>query len=128
MQSSCYRPLTLALIIPITMPLPLPPVGYGLLGLTWRPQVTPDEQAFAAMKAAIAHGATVWSSSSIYGMPPEPPTAGLYLLRRYFTRYPEDAENVTLFIRACCNSAMLAATNTREGVLVLRSAVQYLAV
>ena len=95
---------------------PLPPTGYGLLGFTWRPQATPDEQAFEAMKAAIANGATIWSSSSIYGMPPEPPTAGIHLLRRYFTKYPEDADKVTLFIRACCDAATLAPTNTREGV------------
>ncbi|PYI07877.1 Aldo/keto reductase [Aspergillus sclerotiicarbonarius CBS 121057] len=79
----------------------LPTTRFGLLGMTWRPKVTPDEQAFPAMKAAIANGATIWSSSSIYGMPPEKPTAGLSLLRRYFEKYPEDASKVTLFIRAC---------------------------
>ncbi|KAI5924791.1 NADP-dependent oxidoreductase domain-containing protein [Camillea tinctor] len=99
-----------------SLPNPLPPTGYGLLGFTWRPTVTPDEQAFQAMRAAIANGATIWSSSSIYGMLPEPPTAGLHLLRRYFTKYPEDAGKVTLFIRACCDAATLGATNTREGV------------
>ncbi|KAI1499963.1 Aldo/keto reductase [Biscogniauxia marginata] len=100
------------------MPLkkPLPATGFGLLGMTWRAKVTPDEQAFAAMKAAIANGATIWSSSSIYGSPPEPPTAGLWLLRRYFEKYPEDADKVTLFIRACSDAATLSATNTREGV------------
>lgn len=68
------------------------------------------------MKAAIENGATIWSSSSIYGMPPEPLTAGLYLLRRYFENYPEDADKVTLFVRACSDAATLGATNTREGV------------
>lgn len=24
--------------------------GFGLMGMTWRPHVTPDEQAFLAMK------------------------------------------------------------------------------
>jgi hypothetical protein len=24
--------------------------GFGMMGLTWRPQVTPDDQAFATMK------------------------------------------------------------------------------
>ncbi|RYP41860.1 hypothetical protein DL767_000689 [Monosporascus sp. MG133] len=100
------------------MPLkkPLPATGLGLLGITWREKVTPDEQAFAAMKAAIANGATIWSFSSIYGSPPNPPTAGLWLLRRYFKKYPEDADKVTLFIRACSDAATLTATNTREGV------------
>lgn len=69
------------------------------------------------MKAAIENGATVWSSSSIYGMPPELPTAGLHLLHRFFEKYPEYADKVTLFIRACCDATTLTATNTREGVL-----------
>ncbi|KAL8784362.1 MAG: hypothetical protein Q9213_004014 [Squamulea squamosa] len=90
--------------------------GFGLLGMTWRPEVIPDEDAFPAMKAAIANGATVWSSSSIYGMPPEPPTAGLSLLRRYFEKYPEDAHKVTLFIRACFDSGTFSPTCTRAGV------------
>ncbi|KAH8432713.1 aldo/keto reductase family protein [Aspergillus melleus] len=84
--------------------------------MTWRPQATPDEQAFAAMKTAITNGATIWSSSSIYGMPPNEPTAGLSLLRRYFETYPEDAPKVTLFIRACLDAKTFASTNTRAGV------------
>ncbi|OJZ81960.1 hypothetical protein ASPFODRAFT_84875 [Aspergillus luchuensis CBS 106.47] len=98
------------------LPKPLPITGFGLLGMTWRPSPTPDEQAFSAMKAAIFHGATIWSSSSVYGMPPQPPTAGLHLLRRYFDKYPEDAKKVTLFIRACSDPATLSPTCTRAGV------------
>lgn len=82
-------------------PQPVPSTGFGLLGMTWRSECVPDEQAFAAMKAAINNGATHWSSASAYGVPPNPPTAGLALLRRYFEKYPEDAPKVTLFIRAC---------------------------
>ncbi|PLB55647.1 Aldo/keto reductase [Aspergillus steynii IBT 23096] len=94
----------------------LPPTGFGLLGMTWRPKVTPDEQAFAAMKAAIAGGATIWSSSSMYGMDPEPPTAGLWLLRRYFEKYPEDAPKIQLFIRACFDPVSFKPQTTRAGV------------
>lgn len=100
----------------MALPQPLPATGFGLLGMTWRPVVTPDEQAFAAMKTAIASGATIWSSSSIYGMAPEEPTAGLALLRRYFEKYPEDADKVTLFIRACCNGKSLTPLCDRAGV------------
>jgi len=100
--------------MPLSKPLPI--TGFGLLGMTWCPTVTPDEQAFGAMKAAISRGATVWSSSSIYGMPPQPPTAGLQLLRRYFDKYPEDANKVTLFIRACSDAQTLSPTCTRAGV------------
>jgi pyridoxine 4-dehydrogenase len=76
----------------------------------------PDEQAFPAMKAAVESGATIWSSSSVYGMPPNPPTAGLFLLRRYFEKYPEDAPKVTLFIRACYDPNTFSPTTTRDGV------------
>lgn len=101
-----------------TMPTPNPPhtTGFGLLGMTWRPVVTPDEQAFAAMKTAIANGATIWSSSSIYGIAPEEPTAGLALLHRYFSKYPDDADKVTLFIRACCDGKTLAPLCDRDSV------------
>jgi len=95
---------------------PLPSTGLGLLGYTWRPKKVPDDQAFEAMKAAIENGATIWSTSSVYGYPPDPPTAGLELLKRYFTKYPEDASKVTLFIRACFNPATFAAQCTPEEV------------
>lgn len=93
-----------------------PHTGFGLLGLTWRPTKTPDERAFSTMKAAVENVATIWSSSSVYGMPPEPPTAGLSLLRRYFEKYPEDAPKVTLFIRACFDPVNFVPTCTRDGV------------
>lgn len=93
-----------------------PHTGFGLLGLTWRPTKTPDERAFSTMKTAVENGATIWSSSSVYGMPPEPPTAGLLLLRRYFEKYPEDASKVTLFIRACFDPVNFIPTCTRDGV------------
>ncbi|KAL8856322.1 MAG: hypothetical protein Q9178_007086 [Gyalolechia marmorata] len=90
--------------------------GFGFLGMTWRPVVVPDEDAFPAMKAAIANGATVWSSSSIYGMPPEPLTACLSLLRRYFEKYPDEAPKVTLFIRAYFDRATFSPVCTQDGV------------
>lgn len=93
-----------------------PHTGFGLLGLTWRPTKTPDDRAFSTMKAAIENGATIWSSSSMYGMAPEPPTAGLSLLRRYFEKYPEDAAKVTLFIRACFDPVNFVPKCTRDGV------------
>ncbi|KAH8781189.1 NADP-dependent oxidoreductase domain-containing protein [Diaporthe sp. PMI_573] len=94
----------------------IPHTGFSLLGLTWRPTKTPDERAFSTMKAAVENGATIWSSSSVYGMAPEPRTAGLSLLRRYFEKYPEDASKVTLFIRACFDPVNFVPTCTRDGV------------
>ncbi|KAK3985467.1 NADP-dependent oxidoreductase domain-containing protein [Cladorrhinum sp. PSN332] len=94
----------------------LPHTGFGLLGFSWRHKLVPDDEAFPAMKAAIDAGATIWSSSSIYGLPPEPPTAGLQLIKRYFQKYPEDAPKVTLAIRGCADGVKWTPTTTRDGV------------
>jgi pyridoxine 4-dehydrogenase len=32
------------------------PIGFGLMGFTWRESPPPQEQAFEAMRAAIANG------------------------------------------------------------------------
>ncbi|KAK4221374.1 pyridoxal reductase [Podospora fimiseda] len=93
-----------------------PHTGFGLLGFSWRNKLVPDDEAFPAMKAAIEGGATIWSSSSIYGLPPYPPTAGLQLIKRYFQKYPEDAPKVTLAIRGCADGLKWTPTTTREGV------------
>jgi len=72
------------------------PYGYGLMGLTWRPTPASDEQAFAAMKAALNSGSNFWNGGEFYG----PPDANsLHILNRYFTKYPEDAEKVVLCIK-----------------------------
>ncbi|KAI0003488.1 NADP-dependent oxidoreductase domain-containing protein [Xylariaceae sp. FL0662B] len=95
-------------------------IGFGLMGMTWRPQHTPDKQAFATMKTAIAQGATFWSSADYYGMPE--PSAGLALLRRYFQAYPEDADKVTLFIKTCVDFKTMAPKNTHDEVLACAEA------
>ncbi|TPX16784.1 uncharacterized protein E0L32_012388 [Thyridium curvatum] len=90
----------------------------GFLNFTWRPEITPDEQAFACMKAAIAGGATRWSTAYAYG-PPDNPGAGLQLLGRYFAQHPEDAAKVTLFVRGCIAGAppLLRPATSRAEVL-----------
>ncbi|PVH79833.1 Aldo/keto reductase [Cadophora sp. DSE1049] len=71
--------------------------GLGLMNLTANPAApTPDDVAFAAMRAALAAGATIWNAGDFYG----PPHANsLHLLARYFTAYPEDADKVTVCIK-----------------------------
>lgn len=59
--------------------------GLGLLGLTWRPTSASDEQAFGAMKAAIAQGATFWFTAEFYGTPNS--TEGMELLNRCLESY-----------------------------------------
>lgn len=93
-----------------------PHTGFGTLGFTWVTSRVPDEQAFPCFKAAIERGATIFSTSSVYGRPPDPPTAGLHLLRRYFEKYPEDAPKVTLFIRGCFDGETFETKCTRADV------------
>jgi len=71
-------------------------IGFGLMGLTWRQEPPSEEQAFAAMKAALAAGCNFWNGGELYG----PPHANsLHLLNRYFTKYPEDKDKVVLSIK-----------------------------
>lgn len=45
-------------------------IGFGLMGLTWTPQVTPDAQAFEVIKTAIDCGIVFLNSGEFYGNPP----------------------------------------------------------
>lgn len=67
-----------------------------LLGFTWRPERPPLDQAIAALKTALNNGMTLWNGAEFYG-PPE--YNSLTLLKAYFTKYPEDADKVTLIIK-----------------------------
>jgi len=63
--------------------------GYGLMGLTWRANPPPQEQAFEAMKAALDNGAIFWNGGELYG---NENRNSLHLLNEYFTKYPEDGK------------------------------------
>jgi len=85
-------------------------IGLGLMGLTWRPVQTPDDQAFKTMKAALEQGSNVFNGGEFYGTPE--PTLNLQLLNRYFTKYPEDAEKIFLSIKG---GVRLAGTRDVDG-------------
>lgn len=68
------------------------------MGLTWRKDPIPDDVAFKAMRTAVEQGAVHWSTADFYG-PPENPTANIKLLRRYFDKYPQDAEKVKIYVK-----------------------------
>lgn len=70
--------------------------GYGLMGLTWRPQPQSEEESFKAMKASLEAGCNFWNAGEFYGTPEY---NSLHLLNRYFTKYPEDAEKVVLSVK-----------------------------
>ena len=46
---------------------PVGSTGFGMMGLTWRPNPVSQEQAFAAMKAALDNGANFFNGGELYG-------------------------------------------------------------
>lgn len=71
--------------------------GFGLMGLTWRKTPPSQEQAFAAMRAALASGMNFWNGGDLYGTPEY---NSMTLLAQYFAKYPEDADKVVLSMKA----------------------------
>ncbi|KAK8069590.1 Aldo/keto reductase [Apiospora phragmitis] len=72
------------------------PIGFGLMGLTWRANPCSEEQAFETMRTALKNGMNFWNGGEFYGTPEH---NSLTLLDRYFAKYPEDAEKVILSIK-----------------------------
>jgi pyridoxine 4-dehydrogenase len=75
---------------------PVGSTGFGLMGLTWRPNPVSQSQAFDAMKAALDNGANFFNGGELYGTPER---NSLHLLREYFEKYPGDAKKVVLSIK-----------------------------
>ncbi|OLN81086.1 Pyridoxal reductase [Colletotrichum chlorophyti] len=88
-------------------------IGYGLMGLTWRPQPCSEEQAFEAMRAALNNGNNFWNGGEIYGTPEY---NSMVLLERYFAKYPEDAEKVVLSIKGASDLKTLHPDGSPDGV------------
>ncbi|KAI9699064.1 MAG: Pyridoxine 4-dehydrogenase [Candelina mexicana] len=82
------------------------------IGLTWRANPIPQEQAFKAMKAALDNGANFWNGGEFYGTPDR---NSLHLLNEYFTKYPEDADKVVLSIKGGMGEDRMP-DGTEEGV------------
>ncbi|KAK0657279.1 NADP-dependent oxidoreductase domain-containing protein [Cercophora newfieldiana] len=89
------------------------PIGYGLMGFTWRPEPTPYEKAFEAMREALANGMNFWNAGEFYGTPEN---NSCTLLEAYFAKYPEDADKVVLSIKGCIDPKTHRPDCTRAGV------------
>ncbi|KAI4938715.1 hypothetical protein J4E86_011255 [Alternaria arbusti] len=89
------------------------PVGYGLMGLTWRKNPPPAEQSYEAMRTALSLGANNWNGGELYGSPER---NSLHLLNEYFTKYPGDAEKVVLSIKGGLKKGEMAPDGSRENV------------
>lgn len=72
------------------------PHGYGLMGLTWRPDPPTQEECFGLMNTALSSGANFWNGGEFYGTPER---NSLHLLSEYFERHPENASKVLLSIK-----------------------------
>ncbi|KAL4802026.1 NADP-dependent oxidoreductase domain-containing protein [Aspergillus unguis] len=72
------------------------PIGFGLMGFTWRQNPCPTEQAFETMRAALKNGCNFWNGGEFYG-PSE--RNSLVLLEQYLQKYPEDADKFVLNIK-----------------------------
>ncbi|RYP45568.1 hypothetical protein DL768_008117 [Monosporascus sp. mg162] len=74
------------------------PIGYGLMGLTWHPTTeSTAEEKIAIMKAALEAGANAWNGGEFYGTSLQ--DNSLSLLSKYFDKYPEDADKISLNIK-----------------------------
>jgi len=95
------------------------PIGFGLMGLTWRATPPTQEQAFEAMRAALKNGSmwalslfidyhklnlvttgNFWNGGEFYG---SPDYNSLVLLERYLEKYPEDADKIVISIKGGAN-------------------------
>ncbi|EMR62865.1 putative aldo keto reductase protein [Eutypa lata UCREL1] len=74
------------------------PIGYGLMGLTWSSTTqSTEEEKIAIMKAALEAGANAWNGGEFYGTSVK--DNSLTLLKKYFDKYPEDADKVSINIK-----------------------------
>ncbi|KAK3984141.1 NADP-dependent oxidoreductase domain-containing protein [Cladorrhinum sp. PSN332] len=87
-------------------------IGFGLMGLTWRPTKLPESQALATIKAALDAGCTYLNGGEFYG-PPD--NNSLTLLKKYYEKYPDDEAKVLLNIKGCL-SPSFATDSSPEGV------------
>ncbi|KAF9772627.1 hypothetical protein IL306_009660 [Fusarium sp. DS 682] len=88
-------------------------LGYGLMGFTWRPNPTPQDQALEAMRTAFNNGCFVWSGAEFYG-PPD--YNSMTLIKAYFTKFPEDAEKITIAIKGTYNPDTFQLDGSPENV------------
>lgn len=73
------------------------------MGLTWRSTLPSEEQCFAAMRTALANGCNLWNGGESYGTPEH---NSLTLLKKYYEKYPNDANRVILNVKGGATSTL----------------------
>jgi pyridoxine 4-dehydrogenase len=93
-------------------------VGHGLMMMTWKPVATPDEDAFAAIKAGIDSlppGAKMFlNSGEFYGQGCT--VANLELVSRFFEKYPAYVDRAFLSVKGGCVPGKLDVDGSRENL------------
>ncbi|TGO24222.1 hypothetical protein BPAE_0108g00150 [Botrytis paeoniae] len=87
--------------------------GYGMMGLSWRPEPQPLEESLKTLKAALEKGCNFWNGGEFYGTPEY---NSLTICAAYFEKYPEDADKVVLSIKGGINLEKFAPDGSPEGV------------
>ncbi|KAL5329804.1 hypothetical protein ACEPPN_003323 [Leptodophora sp. 'Broadleaf-Isolate-01'] len=87
--------------------------GYGLMGLSPRPQSQPLENSIASLKKALELGANFWNAGEFYW---SPEYNSCHILNAYFTKYPEDALKVILSIKGGLNLKTYFPDGSEAGV------------
>ena len=86
-------------------------LGYGLMGLTWRPSPQPFEESIKTMKRALELGADNWNGGEFYGTVEK---NSMHLLKEYFTQYPDDADKVIVCIKGGAEKGGMMPIATEE--------------
>jgi len=91
-------------------------VGHGLMGFTWVPKPVADEQAFESIKAgidALPTGIKAFlNGGEFYG----PDRSNLYLISRFFKKYPEYADRTFLSIKGGTGANDLTPNSSPENL------------
>ncbi|RAL65093.1 hypothetical protein DID88_001200 [Monilinia fructigena] len=89
--------------------------GYGMMGLSWRPEPQPLEETLVTLKAALESGCNFWNGGQFYGTPEY---NSLTICEAYFTKYPEDAEKVVLSVKGGIDLERHVPDGSPEGIFL----------
>lgn len=89
------------------------PIGYGMLGLTWRAKPLTDDEIFETLRLALELGCNYWNAGDFYG-PPD--NNSLTVLKKYYEKYPEDVNRVLLNVKGCSRLPDFKIDASPEGV------------
>lgn len=88
-------------------------IGFGLMGLTWRPSKLSDDELFAVIKAALDAGCNYFNGGEFYGPPDH---NSLTVLKRYYDKYPEHVDKILLNVKGCMLPGLVGCNSSSEGV------------